>query len=258
MKKEHLSYLRWLLPAALLGAGAYFSRVPIADFLAVACFAAAALLTVIFLLPMLHRHHPKTAQWIALALVTAVALAVILVTVTAARIGNAEAGTPETAVSYIVVLGAKVNGATPSDNLRSRIDAAYAYLTAHPDTVAVLSGGQGSDEEMTEAQCMRRELTGKGIDGERLWLEEKATSTWENICFSLDLIEEQTGQRPDTIGLVTSEFHLYRAGLFAADCGVNAVGIPGKTADSFEHIYYFLREIAGVWHYYLLGGLYHD
>lgn len=258
MKKEHLSHLRWLIPVALLGAGAWFSTVPIADFLAAACFVGAAVLTVIFLLPILHRHHPQTAQWIALTLVVAAVLAVFLLTATAAQIAQAQGGSADTAVFCVVVLGAKVNGTAPSDNLRSRIDAAYAYLIAHPDAVAVLSGGQGSDEEISEAQCMFRELTGKGIDGDRLWLEENAASTWENIQFSLNLIEEKTGQKPDTIGLVTSEFHLYRAGLFAADCGVNVAGIPGRTERPLEHIYYFLREIAGVWHYYLLGGLYHD
>ena len=252
---------RWFLclpSAALIGVGIYFSTVPIADFLAAACFVLAGVLMTVFLLPLLHKRMPKMAICIAIFLALAVFFGMCLMTVTASHIAQAQKGEKDTAVSYIVVLGAKVNGTAPSDNLQCRIDAAHAYLTAHTETVAILSGGQGSDETISEAQCMYNALTEQGIDPARLWLEEKATSTWENIAFSLNLIQEKTGQRPETIGLVTSEFHLYRAGLFAVDCGVDMVGIPGKTADRWEYIYYFLREIAGVWHYYLLGGQYHD
>ncbi len=254
----YIKWYLWLLPALLLAVGIYFSTVPIADFLAVACFGLAGLLVVIYLLPLLHKYKPKLALSIAVGLILLIFFGLCLLTVTAARIADAQAGEGDREVSYILVLGAKVNGEAPSDNLQCRIDAAYAYLTAHPQTVAILSGGQGSDEVITEAQCMYMELIKRGISQERLWLEEQATSTWENITFALALIEEKTGCPTETIGVVTSEFHLYRAGLFASDCGVQMVGIPGETADKAEYVYYFLREIAGVWHYYLLGGLYND
>ena len=99
-------------------------------------------------------------------------------------------------------------------------------------------------------------LTDRGIDPVRIRLEDKATSTWENLNFSLNLIEEETGVRPAQIGLVSSEFHLFRASLFAGECGVEAVGIPGKTGDFIHFLNYYLREIAGVWHYMILGGQY--
>ena len=105
---------------------------------------------------------------------------------------------------------------------------------------------------------MFNELTARGIPARRLWLEDRSTSTWENLNFSLDLIEEKTGTRPETIGLVSSEYHLYRAGLFARDCGVTAVGIPAKTSWLTIRINYFMREVGGIWHYLVLGGQYHD
>lgn len=255
MKKKRVF---WLLPVVLISIGIYFSTVPIADFLAAACFVLAGIAVAALLLPKLYRCHPRTAKILASCLVLVILLTLVLMTFTGVRIVKAAAEQPDADCRYIVVLGAKVNGTVPSDNLRCRIDAAYDYLIAHPETVAVLSGGQGSDEVISEAQCMYNALAERGIDPQRLWLEENATSTWENITFSLDLIQEKTGKRPETVGLVTSEFHLYRAGLFAADCGVTAVGIPAKTEDRAELVYYFLREIAGVWHYYLLGGQYHD
>ena len=107
---------------------------------------------------------------------------------------------------------------------------------------------------MTEAQCMYRELVDMGIDGSRIWMEDRSTSTRENLRFSLDIIESRTGVRPETIGVLSSEYHLFRAGLFAKDEGVDAVGIPARTTYPILFVNYFLREIAGVCHYYGFGG----
>ena len=103
---------------------------------------------------------------------------------------------------------------------------------------------------------MRNELVAMGIDPERIWIEDKATSTWENLHFSLDLIEEKTGTRPEKIGVLSSEYHLYRASLFAKACGVEFVGVPAQTSRVSQMINHFMREVAGVWHYWLLGGQY--
>ena len=73
-----------------------------------------------------------------------------------------------------------------------------------------------------------------------------------------DLIEEKTGSRPEKLGVLSSEYHLFRASLFAADCGVEAVGIPATTSWFSIRVNYFLREVAGVWHYLILGGQYGD
>ena len=85
---------------------------------------------------------------------------------------------------YVVVLGAGVNGTRPSLPLQERIDAAYDYLVAYPDAVCIVSGGQGNGENITEAQCMYNELTAMGIETDRIWLEQRATNTRDNIRFS--------------------------------------------------------------------------
>ena len=161
----------------------------------------------------------------------------------------------EVSCDYIVVLGAGVNGTVPSLSLRERLDAAYRYLLAHPDAVCVVSGGQGNGEDITETQCMFNDLTARGIEESRIWMEDKATNTRENIRFSLDLIEEKTGRRPEQIGLVSSEYHLYRAGLLARAENITSYGIPARTSWVTLRINYFLREIVAVWYYTLLGGL---
>ena len=70
----------------------------------------------------------------------------------------------------MIVLGAKIIGDRPSRMLRNRLDAAYAYLQAHPDAVGIVSGGQGSDEQYSEAYVMEQYLLSKGIPAERLVL----------------------------------------------------------------------------------------
>ena len=154
---------------------------------------------------------------------------------------------------YIIVLGAGVNGTVPSLTLSERITAAYNYLIANPESIAILSGGQGSGEDITEAFCMYQELTGKGISPNRLLLEEKSTSTIENLQFSLELAEKELGFRPNKVGIVSSEYHLYRAKLFANSLDLEATGIPAKTTWLPLRINYYLREIVAVWKYLILG-----
>ena len=183
-------------------------------------------------------------------------LGLLVVAVTECFIIGASFGTPRKHCDYMVVLGAKVRVTGPSASLWDRIHGAYDYMVAHPDVIAIVSGGQGEDEPMTEARSMYEELVNLGIDPSRIWLEDRATSTWENLNFALDLIQEKTGRRPDTLGVVSSEYHLFRASLFARACGVDFVGIPAHTSRVSQMINHFMREVAGVWHYLLLGGQY--
>ena len=99
-------------------------------------------------------------------------------------------------------------------------------------------------------------LLKKGMDPSRLWIEDKATSTWTNLQYSLALIESRTGVRPETIGILSSEYHLFRASLQARDQGIKTVGIPAPSTLVTQAINHFMREVAGVWHYILLGGQY--
>ena len=183
-----------------------------------------------------------------------VCFGMVIAGITEAVILQASGGDPEEDFQYVLVLGAGVNGSTPSLSLQDRINAAYIYLDTHPDVTAILSGGQGPDEDLTEAACMFQHLTAMGIDPERLWLEERSTSTWENLQYSLELIESKIGVRPTTLGILSSEYHMYRASLFTKACGITPRGIPAATSRVTVRINYFLREIAGVWYYLIFGG----
>lgn len=181
-------------------------------------------------------------------------IGLVIFALTEGFILHAARGNPEESRSYLVVLGAKVNPHGPSMALRDRINAAYDYLTAHPDCTAILSGGQGPDEPMTEAQCMYDELVKMGVDPSRLWMEGTSTNTWENLKFTRDLLEENTGSVPAEIALLSSEFHLFRAGLFARRFGFEAVGVPAPTSLLLLKVNYFIREAVAVWYYLIFGG----
>ena len=219
------------------------------DFSAYICLGIALVIALFYLFQKYPSHATK---WLRRILVICLAVGIVLACVTGYFI--ATAASTDSDCEYIIVLGAAVHGNVPSLSLRERMDAAYEYLQTHPDTICVVSGGQGNGENITEAACMYDYLTKKGIAPERIWMEDKATSTWENIAFSLDLIEEKTGIRPKTAGIVSSEYHIFRAGLIAKSQNLNSAGIPAATTWLSLRVNYFLREIVAVWYYILLGG----
>lgn len=248
-------FYKWLAPIFFILLGIFcFLAVHGHDFLGLICFGIAAVISCYYLIDLLRQHSVFAAKVLNTILISLLCLGIIAFALTLIVIVQASRGDADADFDYLIVLGAKVNGTSPSLSLNDRLNATYDYLTAHPNVIAVLSGGQGADEDISEAQCMFNELTGRGISYQRLYLEDRSTSTMENLQFSMRIIEEKTGKRPETIGLLSSEYHLYRAGLFADACGVNAICVPARTSWPTIRINYFLREVAGVWHYYILGG----
>lgn len=166
-------------------------------------------------------------------------------------IRDARTETHKTA-DVLIVLGAGVNGTRPSLSLRDRLVGAYDYLTAHPDCIAVLSGGQGSGEDITEARCMYDWLVEAGISPDRLIMEDKATSTLENLRYSMDIIEELPISDP-VIGLVSSEYHLHRAKRLAAYVGIDVIGVAAETSFPTVAVNYFIREAFAMTEQYIFG-----
>lgn len=224
------------------------------SFSAICCTAAAGVIGFYTFVPRIFKKSKAVIRIFTIIL----CIGLLIFGITEAVILSASRGNPEEPAEYLLVLGAKVNRHGPSLTLRNRIDAAYDYLTAHPDTTAILSGGQGSDEPVTEARCMFDELTARGIDPERLWMEDNSTNTWENLKFSRAMLEENTGTVPEKIALLSSEFHLFRAQLFARRFGFDTVGVPAATSLPFLKVNYFLREAAAVWYYLIFGGKMYD
>lgn len=149
--------------------------------------------------------------------------------------------------SAVLVLGAGVNGSTPSPVLQSRIDAAAEYLKAHPQTSAVLSGGRGDGETVSEAQAMRDGLTKQGISADRLILEENSTTTAENMQDSKKLLKKE-GLDTKQLAVVTSDFHICRARFLAKENGMRASGVAAKTPHWWLTANYYTREAFALGH----------
>lgn len=144
----------------------------------------------------------------------------------------------------MIVLGCKVYGDRPSRMLQHRLEAAYDYLTEHPDTVAVVSGGQGADEEISEALCMYRYLTDRGIAADRILMEDKSTSTEENFAFSADLLRDR-GIEPERLAVATDGYHQLRASMLASELGMDTAAVPANT-ELWLLPTYWVREWFGV------------
>lgn len=139
---------------------------------------------------------------------------------------------------YLVILGAKVRGTTVTKSLAKRLDAAYDYLIEHPDALVVCTGGQGPGEDITEALAMKQYLVQAGIEEDRILMEDKSTTTYENLKFALDII----GNKEAKIAVVTNNFHVYRAIYLAEHVGFkNVQGIAGKS-DNRLLLNYMVRE----------------
>lgn len=145
---------------------------------------------------------------------------------------------------YLIVLGAAVHGDTPSLSLVERLEAAKDYLIKHPDTVVIVSGGQGSGENVSEARAMYEWLYANGIDPTRIIMEDKASSTYENLKFSREIINELSDDA--TVAVVSSEYHLCRAKLIAKTLGMEIHTVAAQTTYFTVMLNYFIREAFGV------------
>lgn len=184
------------------------------------------------------------------ATIVVVAVALILtIVLTALMIG----GTLKKSIGNptVVVLGCAVNGDQPSAMLASRLDAAYDYLVENPEAIAILTGGHDPQDAISEAECMYRYLTEKGIESSRLYKEERSTSTYENLLYSEELIE-QNGLNRELL-LVTNEFHEYRAIHIATKLGFEAYALPAPSKAILLPTYYVRELLAIVREWFIIG-----
>lgn len=148
-------------------------------------------------------------------------------------------------LDYVVVLGAGIRGSIPTNPLRQRIQKAYEYMSENESTILIASGGQGPDEDLSEALCIKQMLVDKGIAADRIILEDKSTSTVENLKNSFEIINDKEA----SVGIITSGFHEYRANLIAKNVGFcNVSSIPAITLFPLG-IHFSVREFFGVFEY---------
>lgn len=149
----------------------------------------------------------------------------------------------------LIVLGAGVYGTRPSASLRSRMDAAITYMNENPDVFAILSGGQGSGEDISEAEAMRRYLVEHGIEEDRLILENRSTDTVENLTFSFAIAKEKGFSE---LAIVTNDFHMYRSCRLAKTMGYEVGSVPAPVPkQGLFPLSCYLREYCSILLMYL-------
>ena len=196
---------------------------------------------------------------------------------------------PDTNCEYIIVLGCQVRGTRITKSLRKRLDKTIEYMhevqaddmtdksginadksnISNEDSIfnnennkvekegnkitknikIIVSGGQGNGEDISEAQAMYDYLVQNGIPADIIIKEDKSTNTEENFRFSEKFIEDKSAK----IGIVTNNFHIYRAKKLAHAKGLdNITGIPASS-DNVLFINYMVRESIGIVKDYLCG-----
>ena len=163
-----------------------------------------------------------------------------------ATLGSVVAASHQTATnqSTVIVLGCQIRGSVPSMSLNQRCKAAVKYMNENPEAVAIASGGQGSDEDLSEGQCIFNIMTENGIDPDRIFIEDKSTSTDENIAFSKKIIDEKG--LSSEVAVATNEYHEKRAIMICKKNGLTAYSIPAPSS-KWGKPTFFTREVFAVW-----------
>ncbi len=141
---------------------------------------------------------------------------------------------------YIIVLGAGIIGSKVTPLLAARIEKGIELLRYNPNAVLIMSGGQGSGEDIPESKAMAEYALDKGVGAEKIIMEQKSVSTEENLRFSRELMNKQNPQ----IVIVTTAYHILRALILAKRQGIRCVGFGAKTKWYFT-LNAFIREFVG-------------
>lgn len=151
---------------------------------------------------------------------------------------------------YLMVLGAGLRGSKISTSLLYRLETAVEYNKLYPDVKIIVSGGQGPDEDISEAKAMKDYLISKGIDESLIISEDKSTNTYENFLFTKKILEDETGEEDFTVTVISNNFHMYRAKYLGKQVGFECLGYPAPSHAASSFIFY-TREFFGVMKAYI-------
>ena len=186
----------------------------------------------------------------------------------------------ESGLEYVIVLGAPVRGEKPGRTLRLRLEKAAEYALQNPETILVLSGGRVSEDSRTEAEVMQQYLLEQGVPKEQMILEEHSVSTVENIAYSRLVIDtmrmkrqeehhqderalpaylpSMMGRRPGNphqVGILTSNFNLYRAMKIARKQGMQEISGIASASDRILFVHFCFRDGLAILKERLAGNL---
>ena len=223
------------------------------------------------------KNRSQIPPWVPVSIVTTCLLGLVSLVVTCALVFLGAAASDHPGLDYVIVLGARGKEHTVSDTLKKRLDKAIEYTEKNPDTILVLSGGKGPGEQESEASVMYRYLAYNGVNPEKMLLEERSVSTVENIAYSKVLIDRHielerqmrpplmpqkvpgrylvAADRPAEIGILTSNYHIFRARLTAEKWGLENVYGISADSDPVLFVHLCVREWASIIKDRLMGNM---
>ena len=247
--------LLWTLAALFAVSGTLLRAVPGMRFSGLLCWCAAAVCIVFAVLCALSEQKwaKRCKRILLILLATGFAL---FAAMEALVLRDNRTDAADKDVTCVIILGAGVNGTEPSLMLATRLRAALDFVADRPDVPIICSGGQGAGEDITEAECMARWLVEHGVAEERIWKEEKSTSTRENFDFSTQLMVEHGIDPTANFSFVTNDYHVARAKRIAGvpwAYGVAAT-LPRNPYYDALQLNFYIREAFAMAKLLLIGG----
>lgn len=241
-------------------------------------FFAALLLFLVYGKWYYRKYLERIPRWVPVSVVTTCAAGVAVLILLSVLVLLGAAAPAKKNLDYVIVLGARVREHTLGNSLKKRLDKALEYAQDNPDTILVLSGGKGPGESISEAEAMDRYLVYNGIRPEQLILEDHSRSTVENIAYSKVAIEEHRAKekkvvtaprqqrstsapyavapdKPLEIGVLTSNYHIFRARLTAEKWGFDNVYGISADSDPVLFVHLCVRECAAILKDRLMGNM---
>lgn len=278
-----------LLGLALLCA-AYFVVIVIyagigTSFAFIWLFFAAALVFLVYGKWYYRANAERIPRWLPVSVVTTCIAGVVILAVLCVLVFLGAAVPDRPGLDYVIVLGAKVKeNNTVSNSLKKRLDKAVLYAQENPETYLVLSGGRGRDEQASEAEVMYDYLVYNGVEPRQLLLEEHSASTVENVAYSKVIINHHrtmlrrerekresllrqlrpapgpdfytiVEDKPLEVGVLTSNFHIFRATQIAEKWGFKEVCGISAQSDPVLFIHLCVRECASIFKDKLMGNM---
>jgi len=242
-----------LIAAAVCFAAGLFFKFALRgySFAAYAFFAVGAFIATLAALKAAEAKHAAFARTARRVLLCGLAVFLVALAVTEGFIISAAVRAEDDGpADCVIVLGAGVDGTRPSLSLLWRLREAKDWLDRYPEASCIVTGSQGPDELISEAQCMFTWLTDAGIAPERVIMEDMADDTEQNLRYSFAIAEERGFE---TLAVLTADYHVCRAALLAKANGRQAVMVAAPTAYPVLRANYYLREAFGLWYYKLTG-----
>ncbi|MBQ8503304.1 MAG: YdcF family protein [Clostridia bacterium] len=172
----------------------------------------------------------------------ALAILIFIAVIFGAREHKASKGTLTKAPDVLLVLGCRVRGERAEPTLQMRIDKAAEYLNENKGTLAIVCGGiVHKDQLRSEAEVMKEGLVSKGIEGERIILEDKSKTTVENFINAKEIMKSAGIEKNSSVAVLSSEFHLMRVKVIAEGCGLTVETLAAPSPKK-ELIKNYIRE----------------